>query len=64
MLKELNYIDEELMDTQRKNFIILGVSGMMAGYTRMTYSLAIILMETSLDMNLFVPILFTNLISN
>jgi hypothetical protein len=36
----------------------------MAGYTRMTYSLAIILMETSLDMNLFVPIVFTNLISN
>ena len=37
---------------------------MMAGYTRMTYSLAIILMETSMDINLFVPIVFTNIISN
>ena len=36
----------------------------MAGYTRMTYSLAVILMETSRDLSLFVPIIFTILISN
>jgi H+/Cl- antiporter ClcA len=63
-MSSLGLIDDENFITQRKNFIILGVSGMMAGYTRMTYSLAIILMETSLDLNLFVPIVFTNLISN
>jgi chloride channel 7 len=44
--------------------IILGTAGMMSGYTRMTYSLAVILMETSMDINLFVPIVFTVLISN
>lgn len=33
--------------TYRKKTIILGCAGFMAGYTRMTYSLGVILMETS-----------------
>lgn len=36
---------------------------MLAGYTRMTYSLAVIVMETAQVMNLFVPIVFTIMIS-
>jgi len=36
----------------------------MAGYTRMTYSLAVILMETSQDLSLFVPMIFSVIISN
>ena len=36
----------------------------MAGYTRMTYSLAVILMETGQVLNLFVPIVFSIMISN
>ena len=47
-----------------KNFIVLGCAGVMGGYTRMTYSLAVILMETSNTLNLFVPIIFTCIISN
>ena len=36
----------------------------MAGYTRMTYSLGVILMETGQCLNLFVPIIFSIMISN
>lgn len=32
-----------------KNYIVLGCAGFMAGYTRMTYSLAVIIMETAND---------------
>lgn len=48
----------------RKNLIVIGVAATLAGYTRMTYSLAVIVLETSQVMNLFVPIVFTILISN
>lgn len=43
----------------RTSLIILGCSGMLAGYTGMTYSICIIMMETSMRLNLFVPIVFT-----
>ena len=36
----------------------------MAGYTRMTYSLGVILMETSQTIEVFVPMLVTIFISN
>lgn len=36
----------------------------MAGYTRMTYSLAVILMETSNDIQIFLPMMITIGISN
>lgn len=36
----------------------------MAGYTRMTYSLAVIIMETSNDISIFVPIMMTITVSN
>ena len=36
----------------------------MAGYTRMTYSLGVIIMETSQDLSIFVPIIFAIIISN
>jgi len=36
----------------------------MAGYTRMTYSLAVILMETSQSIEIFVPMTLTIGISN
>jgi hypothetical protein len=47
-----------------KNFVVIGTASVLAGYTRLTYSLAIIMMETSQCMNLFIPIFFTILISN
>lgn len=48
----------------RTSLIILGCSGMLAGYTGMTYSICIIMMETSMRLNLFVPIVFTILLSS
>lgn len=36
----------------------------MAGYTRMTYSLAVIIMETSNDIQIFLPIMMCVGISN
>lgn len=48
----------------RTTLIILGCSGMLAGYTGMTYSICIIMMETSMRLNLFVPIVFTIFISS
>jgi H+/Cl- antiporter ClcA len=44
--------------------VVIGTASVLAGYTRMTYSLAIIVMETAQVMNLFVPIFFTIIISN
>lgn len=40
------------------------MGSMLAGYTRMTYSLAVITMETSQDINIFIPIIVTVVISN
>lgn len=46
------------------HYIIIGVGAFMAGYTRMTFSLAVILMETSQTLEVFVPMLITVFISN
>jgi H+/Cl- antiporter ClcA len=45
-------------------YIILGMGAMLAGYTRMTYSLAVIVMETSQAINIFIPIIFTIAVAN
>ena len=37
---------------------------MLAGYTRMTYSLVVIVMETTQSINIFIPVTITILISN
>ena len=36
----------------------------MAGYTRMTYALGVILMETSQDLQLFVPLILAIIVAN
>jgi len=43
----LGIYDEEHYRKYRSIYIILGMASMLAGYTRMTYSLAVIVMETS-----------------
>lgn len=48
----------------RRKLIVIGCAGFMAGYTRMTYALGVILMETSEDLSIFVPLIFTIIISN
>ena len=40
------------------------MGGMLAGYTRMTYSLAVIVMETSQAINIFVPLFFCIIVAN
>jgi H+/Cl- antiporter ClcA len=40
------------------------MGSMLAGYTRMTYSLAVIVMETSQAINIFIPVIVTIGIAN
>jgi H+/Cl- antiporter ClcA len=40
-------ITPEDYELNKKNFIIIAIAGYMSGYTRLTYSLCLILMETS-----------------
>lgn len=68
-LKDYTYFgdDKESIDiylNTRKHFVVLGCGAVLAGYTRMTYSLAVILMETSQSLSLFIPIIFTIIVSN
>ena len=42
-----NLIGEEEYEQEYAAFILLGAVAVLAGYTRMTYSLAVIMMETS-----------------
>ncbi len=44
-------------------FAIMGATAMLAGATRMTYSLAVIMLETTSSVELFLPIIFTLFIS-
>jgi H+/Cl- antiporter ClcA len=45
-------------------YIILGMGACLAGYTRMTYSLAVIVMETSQAINIFLPIILAVGVAN
>lgn len=47
-----------------RSYIIMACGAFMAGYTRMTYSLAVILMETSQDIEIFTPILIAIAVAN
>ena len=64
------YFDEITIDKEgaftnfKKHCIVLAIGSVLAGYTRMTYSLAVIVMETSQVMFLFVPLLLTINVSN
>lgn len=40
-------------------FAILGATAVLSGSTRMTYSLAVIMLETTSSVELFMPIIFT-----
>lgn len=56
--------DDPYHNAIRRKMIIIGCGAFMAGYTRMTYALGVILMETSEDLSIFVPMIFTIVISN
>jgi len=42
---------------------VLGASAMLSGYCRMTYSLTVLMLETTQSVNLFIPMLITMIFS-
>lgn len=47
-----------------QSYLVIGAAGMLSGYTRLTYSLAVIMMETTQSVNLFIPVLITIMVSH
>jgi len=60
----IGLIDNAHYAVYRVIYIILGMAAMLASYTRMTYSLAVIVMETSLAVNIFLPCIITIAVAN
>lgn len=46
-----------------QSYVIMGASAMLTSYCRMTYSLAVIMLETTQSVNLFLPIILTVAVS-
>jgi hypothetical protein len=46
-----------------QSYEIMGCAAMLAGFTRQTYSLAVIMLETTQQINFFIPIMLTILTS-
>lgn len=42
-----------------ETYEVLGASAMLAGFTRQTYSLAVIMLETTQQIDFFIPIMIT-----
>ena len=47
-----------------QSYLVIGSAAMLSGYTRLTYSLAVIMMETTQAVNLFLPILVGIIVAN
>jgi len=63
ILKEDIMGDPEIREGYRVTPVMVGAGAMMAGYTRLSYSLVIIMCETTDSINLFVPMTVAILIS-
>ena len=48
---------------QPATYAIIGAASVLAGYSRLSFSLAVIMLETTENVNLFLPIIFTLFIS-
>lgn len=46
------------------SYLVIGSAAMLSSYTRLTYSLAVIMMETTQAINLFLPILVGIIVAN
>lgn len=44
---------------ESQSYLLVGSAAMLTSYTRMTYSLAVIMLETTQSINLFIPIIFS-----
>lgn len=47
-----------------QSYLVIAAAGILSGYTRLTYSLAVVIMETTQSVNLFIPVLITIMISH
>lgn len=47
-----------------QSYIIIGAAAMLSGYCRMTYSLAVLMLETTQSINIFLPILISIMVSH
>jgi chloride channel 3/4/5 len=47
-----------------QSYLVIGASAVLSSYTRLTYSLAVIMMETTQAINLFLPILLSIMVSH
>ena len=62
-LNDIGFLDDSELASGRKALCIIGVGAVMAGYTRMTYSMAVIVMETSHVIDLFFPSMISVFVS-
>lgn len=56
--------DVQLLRLGGQSYLIIGASAMLSSYTRLTYSLAVLMMETAQAINYFLQILITILVSH
>lgn len=47
-----------------QSYMVIGAAAMLSSYTRLTYSLAVIMLETTDAINLFVPIMLSIFVSH
>jgi H+/Cl- antiporter ClcA len=52
----VGFIEQDEFNDFRVTFIILAMCSMLAGYTRMTYSIIVVTLETSQSISIFLPI--------
>jgi chloride channel 7 len=50
-------------EVQPATYAIIGAASVLAGYSRLSFSLAVIMLETTENVNLFVPVIFALFIS-
>ena len=62
-MKDYELISQDTYIRDRNYLVLLGCTGMLAGYTRMNYSLAVIIMETTHSNDIFVPMMLTIMVS-
>jgi len=47
-----------------QSYLVIGAAAMLSSYTRLTYSLAVVMMETTQAINMFLPILISIVVSH
>lgn len=60
----MNGFNVELINLGGQSYLIMGASAMLSSYTRLTYSLAVLMMETAQAINYFLQIMITILVAH